>query len=330
MKLSKILFPLCLIAAFSIECSSGSDSTDNPSDTPQPTPEPTQTDTTSSKPEPPVVDLDTCELASYSLFVDCMGGEEVIIVKSNRSYTVVPTVDWITVKESRAVTESEVTIQIAENTEAERKGIVEFVMNDTQEPITLQFVVEQTAAGVQFEDETVNEAVNDMNQSVWHPNEVTYTYGSAASFHYGLSQYSDKEPKTCEIPEDHFREFFGIEGSIEDLIESGKMKCEILWCSTNGTEWKVTSVKAPLLPEGYEFGASYRNTGGVIPETSTFETLYTIGMKSPLQIVLEVNYNAIEFSVDEYYAGVRYSMVDETWGDTYIYDAEISFTYKDI
>ncbi len=328
MKLSKILFPLCLIAAFSIECSSGSDSTDNPSDTPQPTPEPTQTDTTSSKPEPPVVDLDSCELASYSLFVDCMGGEEVITVKSNRTYTVVSTVDWITVKDSRAVTESEVTIQITENTDAEREGIVEFVMNDTQEPTTLQFVVKQAAAGVVFEDKTVNDAINDMDNSIWHPNEIHKTFNQSAIYSYTYSDYIESDgTETIDIQENDIIEFFGLSGRLQEAVDNGAVKRVILWCTTNGNEWKETSVTSPRLPEGYEFGASYRSNGNVIPQTSSFTTLYFVGAKSATQLIFQIDQESMSEN-DMYHAGIRYVMYDEELGDTYNYDVRIQVSYS--
>ncbi|MBE6333287.1 MAG: hypothetical protein E7071_00480 [Bacteroidales bacterium] len=332
MKLNKILFPLCLVAALSVGCSSDSDSSDSPEPTTKPTePAPSQpvlpSDSVPQTKPTVTIDLDTCELKSYSVFVDCMGGEKVIVVSSNRNYDVSANVSWITIKNSgRAVTESQVVIEIAENTEAEREGVVEFVMQDTQEPVTLEFVVKQTAAGVVFEDKTVNDAVNDMNDQVWHPNEITKTFTSGAGYHYGLSSYSEEE-HILNINEEYFKEFFGITGSVDELIESGKMKIEFMWCTTNGSEWKVTSVKAPRLPEGYDLGASYRETGSVIPQSSTFSTMYYIGMKNYLQIVLNIDFDAIGSSENEYHAGVRYSMIDDKWGDTYIYDVEIDFTY---
>ncbi len=330
MKLNSILFPLCLVAALSVGCSSDSGS----SDTPKPTePAPSQpvlpSDSVPQTKPTVTIDLDTCELKSYSVFVDCMGGEEVIIVSSNRNYEVSTNVPWITIKSSgRAVTESQVVIEIAENTEAEREGVVQFIMQNVKEPVTLEFVVKQAAVGVVFEDKTVNDAVNDMNDQVWHPNEITKTFKSAALFHYGLGSYSEEE-HILNIDQEHFREFFGITGSVDDLIENGKMKIEFLWCTTNGSEWKVTSVKTPRLPAGYDLGASYRETGSVIPQSSTFTTMYYLGVKSYDQIVLNIDFNAIGSSENEYHAGVRYSMVDETWGDTYCYDVEVDFTYKE-
>lgn len=333
MKFSKIFFSLCLIAVFSGACSSDSDSSDTtkPTTTPiEPTPsQPVLPSDSMPQTKPTVtIDLDTCELQRYSLFVDCLGGEEVIVVKSNRNYEVSTNVSWITVENSgRAVVKSQVVIEIAENREAEREGIVKFIMQETQEPVTLEFVVKQAAVGVVFEDKTVNDAVNDMKDHVWHPNEVTRTFTSGTAFHYGLSSYSEEE-HVLNINQENLKEFFGISGSVDDLIESGKMKMEFLWCTTNGSEWKVTSVKAPRIPEGYDIGASYRETGAVIPQSSTFSTMYYIGMKNYEQIILNIDFDAIGSSANEYHAGVRFSMIDDQWGDTYCYDVEIDFTYS--
>lgn len=329
MDIKRILLQLCFIGALAIGCDSSSEpGSDNTGGTEVP-PSVKPSDTTSTPDTPIVVDLDTCELTKYSVLVDCMGGEEVIVVKSNRSYDVTPDVSWITVKESgRAVVATEVTIEIAENSDAtERKGVVSFVMKDTKEPLTLKFEVTQTAVGVVFEEKKSLIGIDDMHENIWHPtvsvqdlvNHVNYI----TSFSGDGAQYDDVD---FEIDLSFAQNFFRLDMDLKEAIEQGVVTRELISYYDDGYRFETSSVKNPMVPEGAYYGAMYKSTGVVLPSTSTFDPAYSMIISEDGVATIEILKRPT--SRTDYNAGFYLVYVNDL-GDTYRcgYHFSVGFFY---
>lgn len=328
MDIKRILLQLCFIGALAIGCDSSSEpGSDNTGGTEVP-PSVKPSDTTSTPDTPVVIGLDTCALDNYLLLVDCMGGDEVVVVRSNRSYDVTIDVSWITLKESgRAVEEREQIIEIAENNDAEeRVGMVSFVMKDSKDPITLNLMVKQSAVGVVFEDKKVFDGVEDMNNNVWHPTEVVKEFRSSQSTGTGFSYEGEVGyTQQLEIDAGNIEKFFRLEKSLWDEIKAGNVKREILYFPTNGsTSCEVTSVKNPMMPNGARFGAMYRSTGAVLPTSSTHGAAFSIVLSDDGVLTMKLLMTPDEKCT--YRGGVRISYVD-SFGDTYMCDCYISFSF---
>ncbi len=288
----KILLALSL-AFVVIAC--GSDDSSDPIPTPIPTPEPTPTPTQTQDTIIEVSDKDTCQLVNKSALIDANGGECVMVIKTNRSYTLSTNYDWITINEQgRGVSEYEHTLVIAENSGEKREGDVKVKFIDTEKTTILSFKVTQTASGTINQEYIFEGGINDMNPNEWEQKEMYKT--DIRNISAQIDIYTDDNEVTLSIAElgTILMTNIGYGGVVLDDIKSGVLGLmyEGGYFDGNSKEVKTNELepKDALLPAGFSYGFAVSSDGRILSKGNNISSAALIvGTNDFQKLTIKVN-----------------------------------------
>lgn len=265
-------------------------SSDN-SDDPAPVPTPTQGPDTLIQ----IVDKDTCLLVNNSVTLDANGGECVMIIKTNRAYTLSTSYDWITINEqARGVSEYEHSLNVAANTGERREGDVKVKFHDTKKTTILSFKVIQAAYGAVDKEFSVVGEINDMSTNEWEQKEMYKTkelyLTKVVDIYKGEDEVSVSIADLGSFLMSH-SDYGGVvlddikSGVLELSYEGGNIDDEYKQNSTNKLDPKDAKK-----PNGFSYGIAITKTCNLIGASNDVATIAaTIGTNDFQELIIKYN-----------------------------------------